>query len=406
MSAPAPAPLPRGRILAVTGAAHALAHMADDVLQPLLAALGQPLAAGGLGFSARELGRLGAVQGGLYGLMALPAGILTAAGYGRGLLVLTMGCAGLAALTVAGTSTPLAFAVAVALVGVGAGIYHPPGLTTVAQITERRGRALAFHGIAGNLGIAATPLLALLLPFGWRPAFLLLGVAAIGTAVLAGTLPRVPGARGAGADRSADGGPIWVPFFLTIALLFLGGFALKAVKFFLQHHVQEDLAAAGFAVPPELGSGALVAAAYLMGAFGQRRGGRLLDGWGADRVFALAMACTGGACFVMAVTPGALVVLPAGVFAYCYFMGQSPSNELIARFIGPRWRGLGFGIHFSVSFGLGSAGAELAGWAAESGRLWVAFVASGVACLVTAGASATLLRRDPRARAALEGAAR
>lgn len=400
------APLPRRRLLAVTGAAHALAHMADDVLQPLLVELGKPLDAGGLGFSSRELGRVGAVQGGLYGLMALPAGLLTAAGYGRGLLVLTMGCAGLAALTVAATSTPLAFAVAVALVGVGAGIYHPPGLTTVAQITERRGRALAFHGIAGNLGIAATPLLALLLPFGWRPAFLLLGVAAAATAVLAWSLPPVPGARGASADRSTDGGPIWLPFFLTIALLFLGGFALKAVKFFLQHHVQRDLGAAGIALPAGLGSGALVAAAYLMGAFGQRRGGRLLDDWGADRVFGLAMACTGGACLVMAVTPGAWVVLPAGVFAYCYFMGQSPSNELIARFIGPRWRGLGFGLHFAVSFGLGSAGAEFAGWAAERGQLWIAFVGSGAACLVTAAGSVALLRLDPRGRAALTGVAR
>lgn len=402
MSAPSP---PRARVLGVTAAAHALAHVADDVLQPLLVELGKPVAAGGLGFSARELGRLGAVQGGLYGLMALPAGLLTAAGFGRGLLVLTMGCAGLAALTVAGTSTPAAFAVAVALVGVGAGIYHPPGLTAVAQLTEQRGRALAFHGIAGNLGIAATPLLALLLPLGWRPAFLLLGVLATVTAVWAWRLPPVPGARGT-ADRSADGGPIWLPFFVTIALLFLGGCALKAVKFFLQHDVQGHVAGWGLAAPEEFVSGAAVSAAYLMGAFGQRRGGRLLDRWGADHVYALAMALTGGACLAMALAPGAWVVLPAAAFAYCYFMGQSPSNELIARFIGPRWRGLGFGLHFTVSFGLGSAGAEFAGWAAQRGQLWLAFVGAGAACLVTAAGSVALLRLHPRARAALTGAAR
>jgi MFS transporter, FSR family, fosmidomycin resistance protein len=320
--------------------------------------------------------------------------------------VLTLGLAGLAAVGVAATGTAPAFVVAVAFMGIGAGIYHPPGLTTVATITHQRGRALAFHGIAGNLGIAATPLFAFLLPLGWQAPFLLFGIAATATAVMAGTLPAISGARGANVDRGPGTGPVWLPFIAIISLLFLGGFALKAVKYFLQHDVQAELDALALPIPAVYSSGTLVAAAYLMGAFGQRRGGRMLDTWGADRVFGLALACTGVACLAMAVVPGVWVVLPAGVFAYFYFMGQSPSNELIARFIGPRWRGMGFGIHFTVQFGLGSAGAAFAGWAAERGALWMAFAVSGAACLLAAGGSLGLRPLVPGARAALEGEAR
>jgi MFS family permease len=397
----------RRRILAVTGAAHGLTHMAED-------ALAAPLKSVGAEFDLADstLGWIGTLHGGVFGFMALPAGLLAMAGYSRALVVGAMAVTAAAGFLTFGASGAVLFVIGLTAVGFGAGYYHAPGLTVVSTITERRGRALAFHGICGNLGIACAPLMGWLVLTDWRLAFVVLGVACAGVAVWSLSLPRglgsarqaaAPAAKPDTSETPEDGGPIWLPFGAVIALLFLGGFVLKAVKLFLNKNVELSIGdaegAAGLA-------GTLISGAYLMGAFGQVIGGRLLDRIGADRVFAGALFLAAGACGCMAWTPGTWVVAPAGAFAFFYFMGQPASNELIARFIGPRWRGLGFGIHFSVSFGLGSLGGSWAGGYSAGGRMAEMFAWCGVILATAAAGSLGLRVVSGRARNALLAAGR
>lgn len=384
----------RRRILAVTGAAHGLTHMAEDALAAPLKSVGAEFA-----LDDSTLGWIGTLHGGVFGFMALPAGLLAMAGYSRALIVGAMAATALAGFLTGWAPGAVVFVVGLTAVGFGAGYYHAPGLTAVSTITERRGRALAFHGICGNVGIAAAPLLGWLVIWNWRFAFVVLGIIAATVSVAAWRLPRGIGGSRQAPPEDTTSGPIWLPFGATVAVLFLGGFALKAVKLFLNKDVELSVGSPGTA-------GSLVAGAYLMGAVGQVIGGRLLDRVGADRVFAGGLALAGGACGCMALTPGAWVVIPAGAFAFFYFLGQPASNELIARFIGARLRGLGFGIHFSVSFGLGSLGGSWAGSFSEAGRLAEAFGWSG-AILATAATGALGLRAiSGRARTALTAAGR
>ncbi|MCI0340430.1 MAG: hypothetical protein L0216_04660, partial [Planctomycetales bacterium] len=178
------------------------------------------------------------------------------------------------------------------------------------------------------------------------------------------------------------------------------------VKTFLNKNVEVALDLAELPLKGAGGAGLLVAAAYVMGAFGQVTGGRTLDRIAPDRSLAIYLFLAGAACFGMAAVSGPLVVLPAAAFAFFYFAGQPAGNELVARFIGPRWRGLGFGIHFTISFGLASVGSWVAGTFSQEGRMGELFALCGTILAMSSALVLALRPLSARGRAALEGASR
>ncbi len=63
------------------------------------------------------------------------------------------------------------------IVGLGASVYHPVGVSTIAEIfkDDRKGRALGIHGAGGNIGMCLFPLVSGILAyyFGWRIVFVI-----------------------------------------------------------------------------------------------------------------------------------------------------------------------------------------------------------------------------------------
>jgi MFS family permease len=76
--------------------------------------------------------------------------------------------------------------------------------------------------------------------------------------------------------------------------------------------------------------------------------------------------------------------------AFFHFFTQPPANYLVAGFVPPRLRGLGYGVYFFVAFGTGSLGAAFGGWVSERAGLAQAFPALAV-LLVPAIVAALLL---------------
>ena len=99
----------------------------------------------------------------------------------------------------------LVIALALVVWGVAASVYHPAGLSLISKGVSERGTGLAYHGIAGNLGIGLGPLVAavMLVVVDWRTVALVLGAPALLAALYAA---RADFDETAAVEPVADGG--------------------------------------------------------------------------------------------------------------------------------------------------------------------------------------------------------
>ena len=116
-----------------------------------------------------------------FGLGSLPAGRLGDLWNRRQMMIIFFVGIGLASLLVAVTNSPLQLALALALLGCAASIYHPVGIPMLVQGATRPGWAIGVNGLAGNLGLAlAAVVTGLLVKYlGWRMAFIIPGILSI-----------------------------------------------------------------------------------------------------------------------------------------------------------------------------------------------------------------------------------
>lgn len=113
-----------------------------------------------------------------FGIGSLPAGKLGDLWGRRPMMIVFFIGMGLAAILVSLATTPLQIAVALALLGCIAAIYHPVAIPMLVAGASRPGWTIGVNGLAGNLGVAlAAALTGLLVKyFGWRAAFFVPGV--------------------------------------------------------------------------------------------------------------------------------------------------------------------------------------------------------------------------------------
>ncbi|MCI5222238.1 MAG: MFS transporter [Candidatus Electrothrix sp. AR4] len=161
-------------ILTVTSYGHFLSHC-NMLVFPALAL---PLSLR-FGFDLATTIDLGFWMYLLFGLAALPWGILADKFGSRFLLLLFHlggGCSALAAAVF--VDSPLAFKFSLVGLGFFSAIYHPAGLGWIARDVSRISAGMAVNGIFGSLGLAMGPLLAGLLNwlFGVQAVYLCLGI--------------------------------------------------------------------------------------------------------------------------------------------------------------------------------------------------------------------------------------
>ena len=86
---------------------------------------------------------------------------------------------------------------------------------------------------------------------------------------------------------------------------------------------------------------------------------------------------------LMSVASNYALFFTAMLFAFFHFSGQPIGNNLIAEYTDPRGRGLGYGIYFSVAFGVGSLASWFSGLIAD--RFGLNMVFSALAAVVLFG---------------------
>ena len=320
----------------------------------------------------------------LFGIGALPGGVLADAYGSRRLIagcLLGMGGA-FALLGVA----PSLWVVALALVlwGVAASVYHPSGLALLSKGVTEQGSAFAYHGMAGNLGIAVGPLVTtlLLLVLDWQTVVVVLAVPAFAAALVA-LRADVDEAAAVGADGAndarADGGVASVSelvvdsrtlfsgwFVAVFGVVMLSGLYYRGVLTFLP----DLLSGLALFAPVDLAGETLEPARYLyaglltVGMAGQYVGGKLTDRMENARGIAIAFGVLAALALVFVPASAAglgPLLMVSFVLGFFLFVVQPLYQATVAAYTPPGARGLSYGYTYLGVFGIGALGAAIAG---------------------------------------------
>ncbi len=182
--APDHAPPSDVETIALVGVAHGTSHFFHLLLPPLF-----PMLAADYGFSYAELGLLVTVFFVISGVGQAMAGFVVDRIGGWPVLLGAMVCFAGAALAAAGAQGYTGFMLAAALAGLGNAPFHPADFSILNQRVSpaRLGHAFSVHGISGNLGWAAAPLVVAGVAAAsgsWRMAMVACAVWALAVALL------------------------------------------------------------------------------------------------------------------------------------------------------------------------------------------------------------------------------
>lgn len=352
----------------------------------------------------------------LFGIGALPGGVLTDVVGSRRLIA---GClAGMAGSFLLLSLAPSVLFIAIALMlwGIAASVYHPSGLTLISKGVTARGEGLAYHGIAGNLGIAFGPLATtlLLLAFDWQTATALLVVPALLGAVVA---LRIDVDETAAVDVTDDGktrgkAVTSVPeFFEGARALFVGWFVFvfgvvimsglyyRGVLTFLPDVIAGfDAITATSVLGVSMEPSRYVYVGLLtVGMAGQYVGGTLSDRVrpSAGIVGAYAALAVLALVFVPVANAGLLPLLAlAALLGFFLFLVQPIYQAAVAELTPAGTRGLSYGFVYFGTFGVGAAGGAIAGVLLTYANEWGLFLFLAGVAAVASGLGLVILTRE------------
>jgi MFS family permease len=307
-----------------------------------------------------ELIALGTASFVAFGVCSLPAGWLADRWSRRNMMaVFYIGCGvSLAAASLAPNLVMLA--TALFALGVFAAIYHPVGMAMLIDISQARGRTMAFNGVCGNVGaaLAAGVTGALASWIGWRSAFMVPAAICIATGIA--YVAMVPDDRHRTGKRKsvADVVMSWrmaaAVFGIYVVISISAGLVFNTVSIALPKIVDERLGANA----PLFAIGGLATAVFMCGAVAQLAMGRLVERFAPYLLFAVVVAVQFAALiWARSVTGPALIaalaVLMAGIYAQV-----TVGDIVVARYTADAWRGRIYAVRYFLTFV--SAGAAIA----------------------------------------------
>jgi MFS family permease len=346
----------------------------------------------------------------LYGVTALPWGILADRFGAKPFMLLFFLGAGLSGLFAAyWTDSPALFSIALAGIGLFTGIYHPVGLGMISKGVERMSMGLGYHGMFGNLGLATAPLLAGITNWLWGPraVYLALGILNLTGLVLMWVLSLTePKDKTEKATVEDDNGLLQAFIILLIAMM-LAGIAYRGSTVVLPAYFELKNQGILQALSNLWGgdiSGNLVATTitsfiFLLGVLGQYGGGVVAERYEPRYSYLMFHAVSMVAAFLMAMASN----LPLVVLALIYFfflLGMQPiENTLVARFTPERFHHSAYGTKFVLTFGVGALAVKMVGGIQTTWGIEATFIALGIVSLtLVAFALLLILRTDSLSR--------
>lgn len=334
-------------------------------------------------------GRLGLVVSvgyALFGIGAIPGGVLSDRFGSKRLIAMVLFGMGLSFLLLGLAPSIPVIAVSLVLWGVAASAYHPSGLSLISKGVHQRGDAFAYHGMAGNFGIAFGPLATtlLLLVAGWNWVVIILAVPALVAGLLATRVnfDEAAAVDGGLEDSKADSVSslsefvtesktlLLSAFLAVIAIMMLSGLFYRGFLTFLP----EVLSSFPMFEAVEFGGRTLEPSRYvyvallMVGMGGQFVGGKLTDRMPTEKALSIAFGILAvlALLFLPASNRGVVAFLAvSGVLGFFLFVVQPLYQATVAEYTPPGTRGLSYGYTYMGVFGVGAAGAAIAGGVLE-----------------------------------------
>lgn len=353
-------------VLLFTSLAHSLDHSYIIVFSILM-----PLMMDEFSMSYEEIGLIGSVLGFFFGLNAIPAGFLSDRISSRKIASLSVLLCSAAAILVSIAWNKMILALFFVVMGIGAGLYHPSGISLVSKaFEEHRSKAMGIHGIGGNVGQALTPILTGLLAsrevvplfaisivglgLGWRTTYAIWAIP--GLIVAAGILifvkfkekpvreDTIPNMLKNMAKIPFDNRNIGILLILTS----FQGLYFNGLVYFLPTIIKDVKFA------PLIIAALLTTLKEGMGAFGQAFGG-----WAGDKyskrnlLMVFNLVSTGALLWFFFAENAVFLAFSVAIIGISVYAFQPVQNSLVADSIPVALRGRAYGLSFFTSYGIG-----------------------------------------------------
>ncbi len=301
----------------------------------------------------------------LFGLGALPAGRLGDVWGRRIMMIIFFIGIGAAALLTALTQNAWQLAGALTLLGAFAAIYHPVGIPMLVQNVPNPGAVIGVNGLAGNLGIAVAALVTgfLVKWIGWRAAFVIPGLIAIGCGIVfAMVCPKEEHSPSKGRGGKAK--VVLTPAMLVRAFAVMtAAAATSSILFNFTTNGNSQLLTESFLGviedPAVLGS--LLALIYTVASFSQLVVGRLIDSM-PFKPLQLWMSVAQVPLLIVAAYTQDWGMFLALMAVMIFIFGSIPfTDAMIVRYVDDRLRSRVAGMRLTVAFGISSAAVWLLG---------------------------------------------
>ena len=318
-----------------------------------------------------KLGIVGTICYGLFGIGAIPSGMLADRYGSRRLLIVCVFAMALSSLAAGLSFSIYLFVVSMIFLGLAASIYHPSGLSFISRNVEKKGKAMGIHGVGGNVGLALGPVVsgAAAALWGWRSAFIVFAVLGFILGIIIMRLDVADETAAQNKVHKQCGGKVKLSSMPLILLLLYANCILYGLcyrgsmmyfpKLFVDniHFALDDVAKAGF----------LVSMVTMMGALGQILGGALCDRLKRQEyAYLLVFLFSTPLFFAISFSKGWTLFGISLLFAPFFFAWQPIQNTLIAKYAVQAAHGLSYGINFLLIMGIGSLAASIGGYVTDN----------------------------------------
>ncbi len=376
-------------ILMITGGSHLTVHAIMLVFPSILLTVQKDYNVG-----LDTLGYLAMLSAFMFGVGAIPTGYFESKIGGRNLLLIYLLGSAASTIIILLSKTLFTFGVGLTLLGLFCSIHHPAGLTIISKRITDINRGMAFHGIAGSIGLAIGPFVTAIIAdwISWKAAYAVFAMMNLGLAISIVTL--IPIRKGShemtdlAGTKVTNRGALMVYYAIGIFI----GLSFAGFTTFMPTHFAIKTRELITAFSDTVRGGVFTTAVLLAGIVGQIIGGILGKRYQKANVLLWIILTSIPLLVLIGILNGWILIIVAVMFGIVHFAWQPVANSLLATLTISRHRGVGYGISFFFSFGVGSIAAGVSGWVSE--YFGVAYVFPVMAMvLLPAGILAYVLKR-------------